>query len=230
MKQPILHILCEGQTEDDFCTHVLRHYLRGYGVAVKSQILVTNRKRNLRGGLISFTQAKQDLELMFKQYRDNDYEEHWFSTMFDLYALPNDFPGVSFGAEDVYKKIEAIEKAMLTTIEVKRFIPYIQIHEFEALVFAGYRHFPKLFPDLEGKTRYLQKIMEEYNFEPERINSSVESSPSHRISDYLISCKHSYNKPKVGFAIAQFEGIDGLRQQCPHFDQWLQKLVNLNEN
>ena len=47
MKAKIIHILCEGQTEQGFVEEVLRPYLIDNGVtSVKSVIVSTNKKLN----------------------------------------------------------------------------------------------------------------------------------------------------------------------------------------
>ena len=46
MKAKIIHVLCEGQTEQGFVEEVLRPYLQAHGVAgVKSILITTNKKR-----------------------------------------------------------------------------------------------------------------------------------------------------------------------------------------
>lgn len=92
MKAKIIHVLCEGQTEQGFVEEVLRPYLQAQGVAgVKSILITTNKKKNARGGMLSYAQAVTDLELLRKMKMDGEYERHVFTTMFDLYALPDDF-------------------------------------------------------------------------------------------------------------------------------------------
>ena len=58
--------------------------------------------------------------------------------MFDLYALPADFPGYAEARREVdpYGKVRILEDALGNDIADRRFIPYIQLHEFEALILA----------------------------------------------------------------------------------------------
>ena len=47
MKAKIIHILCEGQTEQGFVNEVLKPYLLTNGVtAVKSILITTSKKKN----------------------------------------------------------------------------------------------------------------------------------------------------------------------------------------
>lgn len=96
MRAVIIHVLCEGQTEQGFVEEVLKPYLIEQGVSsVKSVLVTTNKKKNARGGLVAYQHAFDDLSILMKSNRDGEYEKHVFTTMFDLYALPNDFPGYS---------------------------------------------------------------------------------------------------------------------------------------
>ncbi len=92
MRFTLLHILCEGQTEERFVKDVLSPYLQQFGIYTKPILLITSKKKNAMGGMLSFSQAKRDLTLLRKQFNDNDNEMHIFTTMFDYYALPEDFP------------------------------------------------------------------------------------------------------------------------------------------
>ena len=63
MKAKIIHVLCEGQTEQGFVEEVLRPYLQAHGVAgVKSILITTNKKTNARGGMLAYSQAVTDLD------------------------------------------------------------------------------------------------------------------------------------------------------------------------
>jgi hypothetical protein len=61
-----------------------------------------------------------------------------FTTMLDLYALPATFPGwAEAGAcPTPQQRVTALESALHCDLGDPRFIPYIQLHEFEALLFC----------------------------------------------------------------------------------------------
>ena len=61
---------------------------------MKPQILVTSKRKNCRGGLVHYAQVERDFAEMTKHFRDNDYEQHLFTTVFDFYALPEEFSGM----------------------------------------------------------------------------------------------------------------------------------------
>ena len=48
MKAKIIHVLCEGQTEQGFVEEVLRPYLQAQGVSGVKSILITTRRKRLQ--------------------------------------------------------------------------------------------------------------------------------------------------------------------------------------
>lgn len=228
MKLTILHILCEGPTEDQFVSDVLSDYLQSFSIICKHQKLLTNKQKKCTGGISSYAQVKRDLTLMFKQFRDNENEEHWFTTMFDLYKLPNDFPCYATNITDIYVKIQHIETAFYDDINNSHFIPYIQLHEYEALVFAGLDYLKDEYPNSERMKKIveqLKSLLQSKHNNPELINT--QKSPSKYIIDSLDGL-HKYNKPKSGSAIAAKVGILKLKEQCRHFREWIEKLEKLS--
>lgn len=152
MRAVIIHVLCEGQTEQGFVEEVLKPYLIEQGVSsVKSVLVTTNKKKNASGGLVAYQHAFDDLSILMKSNRDGEYEKHVFTTMFDLYALPNDFPGYSEANSigDRYERVLSFEKAFSKAVASERFIPYIQLHEYEALVFCGLDYLLQMYKGCE---------------------------------------------------------------------------------
>lgn len=231
MKAKIIHILCEGQTEQGFVEDVLSPYLREHGITgVKSILLTTNKKKNARGGMISFNKVLSDLSILQQTNKDGVYERHIFTTMFDLYALPSDFPGFEQGKSinDPYLKVAHLEKAFANEIKGDHFIPYIQLHEFEALLFCGIDFIIKLYPDCDKRCEQLNKALLEAG-NPELIDNSPETAPSKRIIEAIEGNKkthYNYNKPKTGKAVTKNIGIEQLRSKCKHFDEWIEKLIS----
>ena len=150
--------------------------------------------------------------------------------MFDLYALPNDFPDYEAAKAlgEPYKRVAALETAFAKAINDERFIPYIQLHEFEALLFCGIEHLAKRYPGCEGRCEQLRIDLEKAG-NPELINNSPNTAPSKRIIKAIDGDKkrhYNYNKPVTGKEVTKSVGIDGLRTQCKHFDEWIKKLIN----
>ena len=187
---------------------------------VKMSIDSSNKKKNARGGMLSYAQAVTDLELLRKMKMDGEYERHVFTTMFDLYALPDDFPGYEAAKAigEPYARVAALETAFAEAINDSRFIPYIQLHEFEALLFCGIDYLAKRYPGCEKRCEQLKKDLEKTS-NPELINNSPETAPSKRIIKAIEGDKkqhYNYNKPATGKDVTKSVGMDELRARCSH--------------
>lgn len=231
MKAKIIHVLCEGQTEQGFVEEVLRPYLQNRGVTgVKSILITTNKKKNARGGMLTYKHAEMDINLLCLMNQDNDYERHIFTTMIDFYALPDDFPEFSKSSTiyDPYTRVAALEKSFSEAVSETRFIPYIQLHEFEALLFCGIQHLAIIYPKCEKQCEQLTKDLQKAG-NPELINNGPTTAPSKRIIKAIEGEKkthYNYNKPTTGKMVTKEIGIDKLREKCQHFNEWIEKLLN----
>jgi len=142
--------------------------------------------------------------------------------MFDFFKLPTDFPGYNDVAKisDPYKKANHLEKEWSKDINQINFIPYISLHEFEALLFSELKAFEDWFE--KETVDKLRKEIDQFQT-PEHVNNGSETAPSKRILKYC----PDYEKPLHGSIIAQSIGLEKIRNQCTHFDNWLKKLENL---
>lgn len=227
MRYNILHILCEGQTEERFVKEVLSPYLHQFNIYPKPILLLTSKKKNARGGMLSYAQAKRDLTILQKQYRDNDIERHLFTTMFDYYALPNDFPGFdeSSKIQDVRNRISFLEDKFAESIGRGAFIPYIQLHEFEALLFVDISKLQTEYLLSIERIRVLKEETDIYG-DPEMINNSPDTAPSKRIIAALAQ-DYNYNKVKSGATVTSAIGIEALLKNCRHFNEWIERIKQL---
>ena len=227
MRTVKLHVLCEGQTELRFASKVLTTYWIEKGIIVLPQLLITSRKKNARGGILSYQQAKRDLSFMIRGTQDNEQEVHYFTSMFDLYALPDDFPGFAeASALKDYSQVAKLEEAFGKDVNCYKFIPYIQLHEFEALVLCDIDGLKDSYPNASERLDKLkEEIISKYGDNMELVDNSVETAPSKRIIKALKD-KYHYDKPKTGTEITDKIGIDTLRAQCQHFNGWLTKIEN----
>lgn len=231
MKDKIIHVLCEGQTEQGFVEEVLRPYLQKQGVkSVKGILITTNKKKNARGGMLSYNHAVTDIGLLRQTKKDDEYARHIFTTMFDLYALPNDFPGYAVAQTigDPYVRVNSLEADFAKDINDGRFIPYIQLHEFEALLFCGIAHIAKYYPGCDKRCKQLENDLLDAGGNPELINNGLSTAPSKRIIKAIEGDKkthYNYNKPVTGKNVAKQIGIETLRAKCRHFNDWIEKLI-----
>ncbi|WP_295143244.1 DUF4276 family protein [uncultured Campylobacter sp.] len=220
-----VYIICEGQTEEKFIKDVFIPHFNFeqkdiYITPFCSKTSICNDKVHKGGGL-SYSKIKQEvLNLLRRQ--DNPY----VTTMFDYYALDTNFPGRNQlnAIPDIYKKVKHLEEKFKDDINSifsnNRFFPYIQPHEFESLLFSDINEIVKADPGWNKKAALissLSKIVNEYP-NPEEINNSPNTSPSHRLVEILNLPQ--YRKVLHGTAIAKNIGIENIRQKCRHFDEW----------
>ena len=230
MNTTILNILCEGQTEEKFVKEVLKPYFVSHGIVVKSRLLVTSRKKGTQGGLISYTQAKNDLTRWMKEVEHRNSETHFFTTMFDFYALPDEFPNMiqTASISDPYLRISNIEIAFQQDIGSDRFIPYIQLHEFEALVFCDITKLAIEYPKCIKEIESLESVLAKYNGNPELINNNPETAPSKRIIAAIEgNHKYKYNKPRSGAVVTASIGLPTMMRLCTHFREWIYQICDL---
>lgn len=225
----ILNILCEGVTEELFVKRVLKEHLSAQEVIVKAQLLLTNSKLNARGGILSYQQVKGDLQRWVKVNAGKKNEEHYYTTMIDLYALPDDFPEYKEAVKvmDVYQRVRKLEEGFGNDMNMSDFIPYIQLHEYEALVFCGLEFLPEYYPQSAQAVKKLQKVLEQFSGNPEKIDGGRATSPSKRLIQALADVRCHYDKTKTGVEIVSKVGLPALREHCCHFDAWIQRLEQI---
>lgn len=219
-----LYMTVEGHTEREFANTVLKPHLAQFSVGLSTRILVTNRKLNQRGGLLNFATLYNDLTRLMRQDSQPDAR---FTTMIDLYGLPNEFPGWTEAQQkhQSIARITVLETALQATFNDHRFIPHIQLHEFETLLYCD---LSQLATRLGDADRPLAALAQEVaHLTPEEINEGEMTAPSKRIIKHVPVYKRA--KVRVGPAAAAAIGLSTLREKCPHFNLWLSKLEGLAE-
>jgi len=109
----------------------------------------------------------------------------------------------------------------LPNLPTGRFIPYIQIHEFEALLFSSSQALASALPG--SPEVEIRKILSQVNH-PEEINAGEATHPAERIEKLL----PGYKKAKTieSIRIARIVGIQEMVTACPHFADWAGKLLD----
>lgn len=217
MSKKIL-ILVEGYTEESFVKNVLNKYYYAKEIFLIPTIITTKKNLagpNYKGGVSSYNQVKNDLLPLF-----NDTSASIITTMIDYYAIPDDFPGFNEKPEsDCFKRVEFMEEKFSVDVNRERFVPYLQLHEFEALIFASAANLSSVFI---GETKHIKQVeLINNKFKsPEEINENLQSAPSKR----LISIFPAYQKTFHSNLILSNIKVDDLRGKCPHFNSWLTTL------
>jgi hypothetical protein len=226
-----LHVLAEGQTEEGLVNNILAPALGAYNVFADTHRITTGRRhgRISRGGLRNYEHLARDLILWMKEDQNAD---SWFTTMVDFYGLPNNFPGreAAQRAGSALDEIAHLEDEFGRDIANRldglpvsqRFIPYIQLHEFEALLFSDPASFIVAFPNEPKAIAQLTAIRKQFP-SPEDIDDGSLTAPSKRILNLL----PDYQKPVAGLLIVQQIGLATIRSECRRFDNWLARLTAL---
>ncbi len=220
-----LHVVAEGQTEEVFVNRVLAPHLGQFEISTDVHCVTTSRQhgRPFRGGLRTFAQPRRDITLWMKQDQRADAR---FTTFLDLYGLPGDFPGYGKASRcgDPYAKVNTIEQALVEHIPDERFVPYIQLHEFEALVLVDPTQLERVFIDRETAIGNLVDMVAGYK-SPELIDDGRTTAPSKRIIREIP--EYEGRKALAGPLVTERIGLSVLRERCPHFHAWLKKLETL---
>jgi hypothetical protein len=228
MARLLVHV--EGETEETFVNNLLCPYLasRGYD-SVSARLLGNARPRFRRGGIKAWSAVQRDIVRHLREDRDCIA-----TTMVDYYALPQAgdraWPGRAQAAQlSVTLKARAVETALTADLSAEmgagfsadRFVPFVVLHEFEGLLFSNCDAFARGIgrPELAES---FQAIRDQFAT-PEEINDSPVTAPSKRITELM----PHYQKPLSGYRAALEIGLDGIRDECPHFCTWLDRLEAL---
>lgn len=216
-----VYVSVEGQTEETFVRELLRRHLWERNVDLQPVVITTHRVKQgnkFKGGVLSYDQARNEVHLLLK-----DKKATAVTTLYDLYHLPRDFPGQSTRPKkDGRAKALHLEKAFQDDIGSRHFWPHLQVHEFEAFLFVDPARTASLFAGMADLAEQLQKIRKKFPT-PEDINDNPATAPSKRI----LSIYPRYEKPLYGTMVALEVGLDAIRAECPHFDEWVTWLESL---
>lgn len=214
-----VYIVVEGQTEQEFVNSVISPYLQESGILSVTPVLVRT-SRTGRGGMVSYSHLANTIKPLLMSPKS----DYIVTTFIDFFRLPHDMPHYEdcMKKPDKIEQIRSLEAAINETIDDRRFFSYIQLHEFEALLFSSNKGFEYYFSEeLAAKTA---SIISSYD-NPEDINISPEGAPSKR----LLAIKSDYNKVLEGNLIALEIGIKSILEKCPRFAEWIKAIIEKSE-
>ena len=211
-------IICEGETEREFCKNVLAPHLIHHKIFIQAPLI----KRSM-GGIVRWSILKKEIETHLQE------PNVIVSTFIDYYGLYQkyNFPKWEEGERIMNKnsRMDFLEDAMkedLSDAIRHRYIPYLQLHEFEGLLFNDVQLFYDQVPEAElVGVAELKKTFADYD-NPEMINNNKETSPSHRLKRII----KGYNKSLYGHYFAEAIGIEQIRARSPRFNQWVDKIIS----
>jgi hypothetical protein len=217
-----VHVVVEGRTEESFVNEVLAPALWARQMFLRPILLGVHGHK---GGRVTYARVRHDVLVRLKQ--DSAV---YISTMLDFYGLGKDFPSTPLPPNlSNLEKVTYIEQAVSKDIIAQapglrpdvRFIPYLQLHEFEGLLFSDPAAFARGI-NQSNLTAQFQSIREGFPT-PEDIDDGPTTAPSKRV----LRLFGSYRKVLNGTQAAMTVGVETMRRECPHFREWLKRLEQL---
>ena len=216
-----LYVICEGQSEEMFANRVLYGHFFTRGIDIVPRLI---GKPGHRGGNVKYQRMLGDIKLILQK------DASAFATcLIDFYGI-KDFPGIDLIRQKVSTQKKFSEFIVCFTSQLRndlpeevscRFIPYIQMHEYEALLFAN----PGKLASALGQIRlqpHFEQIVSKFP-SIEDINDSPETAPSKRIE----AAYSGYKKTLHGVTAAEDIGLDEIRTKCPLFNTWIAQLEKI---
>lgn len=221
-----LIVVCEGQTEREFCRNLIAPYVAASNVAMGGTLV--GKPHRKRGGIREWPTYREELLRLAKERPDRH-----LAVLVDYYAMPDSWPGrSSSAARPAPERGLSVEIALREELNEDlpgRFHPCVQLHEFESLLFVD--------PDTaalsiavggglttpEYVAQQLTVIKTECGGSVEQINDSRETAPSKRLKRIITG----YDKVAWGVTAAADVTIPTLRAGCPWLDRWLTRISQL---
>jgi len=217
-------VIVEAKTEQIFIESILNPYLGHKNIGIHATQV---SKPGQKGGDVKFSRVKKDIELHLRQRKDT-----YISTLVDYYGT-REWPGIEDVpdkacpakiAEVLYRATkEKVVSLFSDLMADKRFIPYISVHEFEALLFSDAEILSK---ELGISCTTVEKVLSECG-SPEAINNNPSTAPSKRLENW--SSSGTFLKTTAGINIADKIGVEKIRKHCLLFNEWIETLEKLQE-
>jgi hypothetical protein len=225
-----LYVIVEGETELEFMNRLLIPFLRkhiGSGNHIQA-LMVT-----MSGGGHGFNNIEHFKNTIKPVMSYNS--EPFITSFIDYYGINSErkMPGYTACMKNTLKaaKVSCLENclndAVQAIITYRFFIPYIQLHEFETLLYAD----PSVGFDLESESikEAVQQVADEFDC-PEDINDTYETSPSNRLKDIYKDHGSKYAKGADAVDVAELTSIETIMNQCPRFKAWVERLIQKLKN
>ena len=150
--------IVEGDTEILFVKKRIIPYLQekcGYQISMNAQKITTNKKKNCKGGNVGIEYLRNEIRKIAAS------GDTFITTLLDFFRLPNDFPNYTTDKTKVTEIEQGLTATMTDIVSHNRFLPYIQLHEVEALMFIKVEGFELLIKE-DRQRQELQNIIAQY--------------------------------------------------------------------
>lgn len=209
-----LAVSVEGQTEEEFVKRVLAGHLQqtcGFH-CVQPILLGRAGSSNTGGGDVSENRLVAEMVCLIGSFDA-------VTCLVDYYGFKD--KGTSTAdelADSVRSRVVEITKK-----RGERILPYVQVHEFEGLLFSDVNAFTILEEANPKAINVLHGIRSSVG-SPEKINDDPKTAPSKRIAKII----PKFRKRLHGLMVAEKAGLDKIREECPRFNAWVENLENLH--
>jgi hypothetical protein len=221
-------IVCEGQTEESFVRDVLAPAFYDLGLNLIPEMVETSPGH--KGGALNYYRVKRHLRNTLRQS-----SAPVVTTLFDLYRLDSSFPGYSASRAqaDLPRQLNVLKQALHDDVVAEancqpdRFLPYIQPHEFEALLFSDVPTLTRVEPGWQTAHDALAAARDAAE-SPEHINDRPDTKPAAHLERELNN--PSYRKRIHGPIAAQKIGLAKIEAECVFFAEWLAQIRALAQS
>lgn len=213
----------EGRSEELFLRRAIVPHLAEQNVFLEPMQVL--RGGGARGGGSSWQPWRNHLSKLLK----SQPADTRFTMMIDLYAIPKDIPGWSqpswLGGPPGAERADQILSAIAVQMSTSRFIPYIQVHEFESLLLVDPRQLVEIAPENIDHAAMDALVAEVSASAPEAIDDGPTTAPSKRIERVCVG----FSKIELGVQAVTRIPLPTLRSACPRFHAWITQLEALGE-
>jgi hypothetical protein len=227
----VLHVVAEGHGEQDFLWQSVIPHLGRLGVEARPMLV---GKTGHKGGVRPWSQVRDDVCRLLKMHRHD--RPVYVSTLFDYYGLKSDWPGFTQAralpvpaspasrALCIQTALHAdVCQALNANFNPAQFIPYIQMHELEALILAQPDKLKEEFPD---RSTEVEAICESIvGMDPEAVNDGLDTHPAARIIAQIP--EYEGRKRSAAANVLAAIGLPTIRGRCPLFGAWLAQLETI---
>lgn len=219
MALPVL-VLVEGRSEKQFVNILLAPFFREMGIFLRPTVMLSRanpKGPDFKGGVTHYASLRRQPRSLLR------HPSVLVTTLIDFYGLPKDFPGMdNRPAGEPIAQVQHVPKAIQRDLgNPRNFLPFLMLHEFEAVLFASSTVLPALMQATARQRKDFASICRQFPT-PEAINASPSGSPSHRIFDLF----PDFAKQIHGEAAFTTIGLELIRNACPHLRSWLDALAS----
>ena len=209
-----LAVSVEGPTEEEFMNRILGPYLREEVGFSEVQPIILGRAKTDQagGGNVTVKRLVSEMARLMGSYNA-------VTSLVDFYGFRKK------GNHTVDELIEMVRRCVKNrsrgNVREGRIIQYIQMYEFEGMLFSDVEAFRVVEGADSDSIDALRRIQRDRS--PEEINDNKNTAPS----KLMLSVLRKYNKLVDGPMVAKQTGLEKIRSECPRFNAWVDRLEKL---